>query len=139
MEWLDQKSDAAMSVILKAVGVASQGMVAILRAKRNLEDISNHTHLAWKDNEAWVKLRALLELLTSNDLAQSLSVFDDRMHQAGVDVTDESMTVASLLFIFRHGYVLKRPMTPSILRDRASDALRKYTSNSIIFGLFLEG
>ncbi|PBL01212.1 hypothetical protein ARMGADRAFT_1007241 [Armillaria gallica] len=139
MEWLDQKSDAAMSVILKAVGVASQGMVAILRAKRNLEDISKHTHLAWKDNEAWVKLRALLELLTSNDLAQSLSVFDDRIHQAGVGVADESMAVASLLFIFRHGYILKRPMTPSILRDRASDALRKYPSNSIIFGLFLEG
>ncbi|KAK0506299.1 NRDE-2, necessary for RNA interference-domain-containing protein [Armillaria luteobubalina] len=138
MEWLDQKSDAALSVILKAVGVASQGMVAILRAKRNLEGISNHTHLAWKDSEAWVKLRALLELLASNDLTQSLSVFDNRLHQAD-GVVSESMVVASLLFIFRHGYVLKYPMAPSILRDRASNALRKYPSNSIIFGLFLEG
>ncbi|KAK0208141.1 NRDE-2, necessary for RNA interference-domain-containing protein [Desarmillaria ectypa] len=139
MEWLDQKSDAAISVIFNAAGVAGQGGVAILRAKRNLEDISNHKHSAWKDKEAWVKLRALLELLTSNDLFQSLSVFDNHTHQTGVSVVDESMTVASLLFIFRHGCVLKRPMTPSILRDRASAALRKYPSNSIIFGLFLEG
>lgn len=139
MEWLDQKSDAVMSVIFKAVDIAGQGGVAILRAKRNLEDISNGKHSAWKDKEAWVKLRALLELLTSRDLAQSLSVFDDHMHQAGAGVADESMTVASLLFIFRHGCVLKGPMAPSILRDRAGNALRKYPSNSVIFGLFLEG
>ncbi|KAK0464952.1 NRDE-2, necessary for RNA interference-domain-containing protein [Desarmillaria tabescens] len=134
MEWLDQKSDAAMSVIFKAASVAGQGGVAILRAKRNLDDISNHKHSAWKDKEAWVKLRALLELLTSDDLTQSLLVFDQSMHEA-VGVAHESMTVASLLFIFRHGCVLKRPMTPSILRDRAGPALRKYPSNSIIFRL----
>jgi hypothetical protein len=54
-------------------------------------------------------------------------------------VPHESLTMAALLFIFNYRVVLKNPMQPVLLRERAEQALEAYPSNSIIIGVFLEG
>ncbi|KAF9022470.1 hypothetical protein BDZ89DRAFT_1102857 [Hymenopellis radicata] len=135
-EWLAKQSQAATLVIMKAAGAEGTSGVALLRGKRMLEENFRRRDVEWKDREAWVKLRALLGLLNSGDIAQALSVFD-AFHVDGV--AEESLTVAALLFIYRHGVVLKNAMPPAILRERAAKALKMYPSNSVVLELFLEG
>ena len=50
----------------------------------------------------------------------------------------ESMTMVGLAMLYRYGVVLKNPMPPMILRERASIALGAFPGNSIILGIFLE-
>jgi hypothetical protein len=138
MEWLAGLSDAALKVIMQSVGVDGTGGVVVLRARRNLEEAAA-AEVRWKNQEAWIKLLALLEVLTlSTDAA--LSVFD--CHLATLEsgsVAHESLTVACLVMLYRHGNVLKNAIPPAMLRARVEKALGMYPSNTVVLGMFLEG
>jgi hypothetical protein len=142
MEWLAGRSDAALAVVLRSVDIEGTSGIMVLRAKRNLGDGYNSSKvLPWKEREAWVKLRGLLELLTSTPTA-TLLTFDEYIlgYENFVPKTPphESLTVASLLMLYRHTVTLRNPTPPSLLRDRLEKAIEVYPSNTIVFGMFLE-
>ncbi|KAF6766535.1 NRDE-2, necessary for RNA interference-domain-containing protein [Ephemerocybe angulata] len=139
MEWLSGKGDQAMCVVLRSVGVESTTGVGVLRAKRALSDAAAMA-AGWRDKQNWTKLRALFELLNGVDMAEVLTIFDAQLAslQHG-EVAHESLTMASLLFVYNYRVVIKAPMPPVLLRERAEHALEEYPSNSIILGVFLEG
>lgn len=139
MEWLSGKGDQAMYVVLRSVGVESTTGVGVLRAKRALSDAAAMA-AGWRDKQNWTKLRALFELLNGVDMAEVLTIFDAQLEslQHG-QVAHESLTMASLLFVYNYRVVIKAPMPPVLLRERAEHALEEYPSNSIILGVFLEG
>ena len=156
MEWLAGQHEASQAVILKSVGVEGPLGVNVLRAKRQLEEniqrMSASSTLGkdgldpWEPRRhrvAWIKSRALLELLTSS-LPASLTVIDN--HIEGVDTSSvigmrelESLVMVSLALIYHYGVTLRNPYPPEILRKRAGKALLLYPSNSFILGMFLEG
>jgi hypothetical protein len=141
MEWFEAKSDsAALRVLFQSARVEGTGGVSTLRAKRNLEESAREEE-HWKQREAWVKLRALLELLTGSSTAM-LTAFDT--HFLGNDfhpssIPHESLTVAALLMLYRHTTILRNPTPPSLLRDRLEMAVQDYPSNTIILSMFLQG
>jgi hypothetical protein len=141
MEWLAKKSDVALQTILRAVNMEGTTGIVILRAKRNLEDAKRSSEdLPWKVREPWVKLRGLLELLTSTPVA-ALLAFDEYLNDSNfIEKTapHESLTVASLLMLYHHSITLRNPTQPSLLRDRLEKAIEVYPSNTIILGMFLE-
>ncbi|KAF9527838.1 NRDE-2, necessary for RNA interference-domain-containing protein [Crepidotus variabilis] len=143
-EWLDGKDEQALNVILKSVGIQGAGTgIALLRAKRALEDlIADAQKERTKANERaivdWVKLRALLELLASEDPKATLNVFDRYAELDGGDTFREALVVSALLMIYYHGSILRKPTPPSILRERAHVAFEIYPSNSIVLGILLE-
>lgn len=146
LEWLAGRGEEAIKVILRSVDVEGNSGVAVLRAKRKMEDAaealtaSTHDIIKMKERESWVKSRALLEVLTGKDVASMLDIFDRYSQSSDLpDAAKESMTVASLVTLYRYGFVLKNPMPPTILRDRASLAFQVYPSNSVVLGIFLEG
>ena len=164
MEWLAGQDEASLAVILKSVGVEGAFGVNLLRAKRQLEDNIQRLSENWTPDKdrldpgkdsmldpweprshrvAWVKSRALLELLTSS-LPAALTVLDN--HMEGIDGSSvtgtrelESIVMVSLALIYHHGVTLRNPSPPEILRERAEKALLLYPSNSFILGMFLEG
>lgn len=147
LEWLAGNDDQTINIILRSVDLenVSSGVV-LLRAKRALEDraevlvSSIGEEITMKEREAWVKLRALLEILTGKDVASMFRIFDRYLRPKDCpDVARESLLVASLVMLYRYGYVLKNPMPPTILRDRVSEVLEAYPGNSIVLGIFLEG
>lgn len=138
MEWLAGNDQAALNVVLKSVGVeGTRSGISILRAKRSLEDNVN-APIGWKEQEAWMKLRALLELLTGGEPIEVLKIFDEYLSSLEETSSRESLVTASLLMIYWHGTTLKRPMPPSVLRERAHAAFEEYRNNSIILGILLE-
>jgi hypothetical protein len=146
LEWLAGNDDGTLKIILRSVeleyGISG---VTLLRAKRALDDAAG-TPISHRDKkrnmkeqEAWVKLRALLEILTTKDVASMLQIFDRSIRvEDRLDVSSESLVVASLVMLYRYGYVLKNPVSPIILRDRVSEALEVYPCNSVILAVFLE-
>ena len=156
MEWLAGQPEAAQVVILKSVGVEGTLGVNVLRAKRLLEDniqgSSAKTSLGkngldpWglcSRRVAWIKSRALLELVTSS-LLVALTVLDNHMEE--IDASSvigarelESLVMVSLALIYHHGVTLRNPYPREILRKRAEKALLLYPSNSFVLGMFLEG
>lgn len=137
MEWLAGKSEEASSVILRSAGVQGKGEVAVLRAKRALEEAPRRD-IQWQERVAWIRLRALLELLTTADAKVAVGLFDVDATNEG-SVQHESLTIASLLMLYYHSVILQNPMAPALLRERAARAVDLYPSNSIVIGLFLEG
>lgn len=139
MEWLNGDEDVALRVVMRAGNVDGSGGMMVLRAKRNLEDIVNASHERWKDREAWIKLRAVMELMTASSAASALAVFDTQPAGAGRSVVQrESLMVASLLMLYHHSLVLHKPTPPAFLRDRLQLALETYPSNTIILSMFIE-
>ncbi|KAF8078751.1 NRDE-2, necessary for RNA interference-domain-containing protein [Lyophyllum atratum] len=139
MEWSSGDSMQALHVVLRAARVEGQGGVAVLRCKRGLDDAIKDEP-DWKEREGWIKLRALLELLSGSDTSAALGVFDHHLFgERKKGTRRESLMVASLLMLYGHGVILKNPMPPSVLRQRVEKALDEYPSNSVILGLFLEG
>jgi hypothetical protein len=164
MEWLAGQPEASQAVILKSVGVEGSLGVNLLRAKRQLEDniqrLSANSSLGkggsdprtdlksepWESPShrvAWIKSRALLELLTSS-LSAALTVLDN--HMEGIDASSttgtrelEALVMVSLALIYHYGVTLRNPYPPEILRRRAEKALLLYPSNSFVLGMFLEG
>lgn len=140
LEWLSNNPDAALQVILRSTGTQGTGGIAVLRAKRHLDDLISQTPPTsqWKDRECWIKLRALLELLSSSVRA-ALSYLDTTLLSLEPGSTShESLSVASLLFVYYDGVILKDPIPPSLLRERAEQAIELYPNNTVILGLFLE-
>lgn len=138
LEWLAGKADAALKVILRSAGVEGSGGVVLLRAKRNLDD-NMATVEDGQAREPWVKIRSLMELLTSNP-EQALRIFDSQLLMQKVGSTQhERLSVGQLLMLYRHGAVLRNPTPPALLRERVEKALTLYPSNSVLLGLFLEG
>jgi hypothetical protein len=142
MEWLAGNDQAALEVILRSAGIGRRADgVAILRAKRALEEFSRQDGMVWRDKQAWIELRSLMEVLMSNDLNTMLEVFDRCL--ASEDLTagsqmHESLLTACLIMIYRYGVVLKNAFRPALLRDRVRVGLEQYPDNPLIFGLFLE-
>jgi NRDE-2, necessary for RNA interference len=139
MEWLDGRDEQALKVIFSSVGMeASATGVAILRTKRSLEAMITSAEFSpqWKGCEAWIKLRALLELLTSQDPTAALAILDESLEKGSC--ASESFMTAALILLYFHSVILKRPTPPFILRERAGTAVKVYPSNSIILGIFLE-
>lgn len=145
MEWLSGNSDdAAMSVIRRCSGTEGSGGgggIATLRAKRSLEEAITQTPAtsSWTEREGWVKLRALLELLTSSAEA-ALRFLDTQLGglEAG-SVEHERLSVAALSLVYAHACILKRPTRQMLLRDRAQRAMEAYPNNTVVLGMFLEG
>jgi hypothetical protein len=138
LEWLAGKADVALKVILRSAGVEGSGGVVLLRAKRNLDD-NMATVEDGQAREPWVKIRSLMELLTSNP-EQALRIFDSQLLMQKVGSTQhERLSVGQLLMLYRHGAVLRNPTPPALLRERVEKALTLYPSNSVLLGLFLEG
>uniref|UniRef100_D8PPC5 Suppressor of forked domain-containing protein n=2 Tax=Schizophyllum commune (strain H4-8 / FGSC 9210) TaxID=578458 RepID=D8PPC5_SCHCM len=138
MEWLDGKPEEAINIIMKAANVEGQGGIAILRARRNLDEAIKTAPSSdrWKDREAWVKMLALFELLSAKALPAALAVFD--AHAPASGLARESMAVAALMVIYRHSIVLRTPTPPAILRERARAALDEFPSNSVVLAMVLE-
>lgn len=140
MEWLAGGEHQSLNVILKATGIEGSGSgVGLLRAKRSLDDLAESTQTPKsKEWEAWIKLRALLELLTGGQPGTALSIFDRHISLDDQGPFNESLTTSSLLLLYNYGVVLRKPMPPAILRDRAHAAYGRYPSNSIVLGILLE-
>ncbi|KAK7694898.1 hypothetical protein QCA50_002086 [Cerrena zonata] len=139
LEWLSNNPDAALQVILRSSGTHGTGGIVILRAKRHMDDLINQIPTSqWKDREGWIKLRALLELLSSS-IRGALSYLDTALLSLSPGSTShESLTIAVLLFVYYDGVVLKDPIPPSLLRERAEQAIGLYPNNTIVLGFFLE-
>ncbi|KAI0080269.1 DUF1740-domain-containing protein [Panus rudis PR-1116 ss-1] len=138
-EWLSGATETAQQVILRSTRTESTGGIAILRAKRHLEDVIAQITLSrWTDCAGWVKLRALLELLTSGPVA--LLAYCDSVLNALTpgQVAHESLTVTSLMLVYYYGYMLRNPTPPALLRERVERAIERYPSNTALLGLFLE-
>ena len=139
MEWLDSKDNQALNVILTSVGMEPPATgITILRTKRSLEAMVASTKLSpqWKEHEAWIKLRVLLDLLTSQDPMAALAFLDQSLEKGSCAC--ESLITAALILLYFYSVILKMPTPPSILRERAETAMELYPSNSIILGIFLE-
>ena len=139
MEWLDSRDNQALNVIFSSVGMEPPATgITILRTKRSLEAMMASAKLSpqWKELEAWIKLRALLDLLTSHDPKAALAIFDQSLEKGSC--AGESLITASLITLYFYSLILKMPTPPSILRERAETAVELYPSNSIILGIFLE-
>ncbi|KAH9947908.1 NRDE-2, necessary for RNA interference-domain-containing protein [Amylocystis lapponica] len=139
MEWLARDPDAALQVIVRSAGAEGTGGIAILRARRYLDEVRGQVPAtAWKDHEAWIKLRVLLELLTTSPQA-ALSVIDSQLAalEPGT-VAHESLTVSLLLMLYHYGLVLRNPVPPALLRGRVEQVMETYPSNTVVLGMFLE-
>ena len=135
MEWLSGDQNAALRVIQRSANIEGTGGMMILRVKRGLDDTISCADKHWKDREAWIKLRALLELLTSSQDA-ALATFDSQpVVSPG---SRESMMVASLMLLYNYAVILRSPTPPAVLRDRLQVAIDTYPSNSLVLGMFLE-
>lgn len=138
MEWLAGQEEDALSVICRAARVEGHGSLAALRTRRTLNEFGKDC-TSWREREAWIKLGALLVILTSHNIQNALSIFDAQLNEIRPrDTTHESLTMACLMFIYRYGSVLKNPVPPSILRERVLQSMAYYPHNSVILALFLE-
>ncbi|EMD42012.1 hypothetical protein CERSUDRAFT_110552 [Gelatoporia subvermispora B] len=138
LEWLNGTPDAALNITLRSAGTQGSGGTAILRAKRSLEDASRTAASDPKEREAWIKLRALLELLTASPGA-ALAVLDEHLGVMKIGTpAHEALTIASLALVYNYGMILRNPVPPVLLRERAERAIEEYPSNTVILGMFLE-
>jgi hypothetical protein len=142
LEWLRGHSDDALRVVMMAVDVSSAGSVDVLRAKRvydaSLDGDSSTDAMA---NVALVKLRALLELLSSDSLLNTLAVYNQHIRTPRFlpyTAEHEALVMAATLSAFHYTRTLQRPCPPSVLRDQAKAAIKIYPGNTTLLGLFLE-
>lgn len=139
MEWLAGGEAQSLNVILKSVRLeGSNSGVTLLRGKRMLESlVESADPKNWKDLEAWIRIRALLELLTGSP-SSAIEMVEKYLSDEECGSFNESLTTFGLLLLYYHGVILRNSMPPSILRDRAHTAFEIYPNNSIILGLLLE-
>ena len=82
-----------------------------------------------KEREAWVKVACLVRNHYWKGCDALRGHLEDQTNAAR-----ESMMMAGLVMLYRYGVVLKNPMPPMILRERASIAFHFLATR-----LFLEG
>ncbi|KAG8728834.1 hypothetical protein FRC12_021463 [Ceratobasidium sp. 428] len=142
LEWLQDSADAAMQILVIAVGVSDTSSVDVLRAKRAYDSaLDKGNVLDSTASVALVKLRALLELVTSDSLPSALAIYDQylRTPQFLPYTTEhEALTLAATLTAFHHTRTLQRPCPPSVFREQATAAIKLYPGNTTLLGLFLE-
>ena len=140
MEWLSDGQNAALRVIQRSVSIEGTGGTMVLRLKRSLDDMVSYAHKQRKDREAWMKLRALLELLTSSSQDAALAIFDSQVAASDHESPSarEGIMVASLMLLYNHSVILRSPTPPSVLRERLQAAIDAYPNNSLVLGMFLE-
>ncbi|KAG2369454.1 NRDE-2, necessary for RNA interference-domain-containing protein [Suillus spraguei] len=138
MEWLSGDKNAALRVIQRSVNIEGVGGMMILRVKRSLDDTISCAHEQWKDQEGWIKLRALIELLTSSSQDGALAIFDSQPSVNQSSGPRESMMVASLILLYNHSVMLRSPTPPAVLRDRLQVAVDTYPDDSLVLGMLLE-
>ncbi|KAJ7654952.1 NRDE-2, necessary for RNA interference-domain-containing protein [Mycena polygramma] len=129
LEWLAGNADAALKLVLRSAGVEGSGGVVLLRAKRNLDD-NVDAATDGQAREPWVKLRALMELLTSTGPEHALRIFDNQLLREKAGSTSHERLILG---------ILRNPTPPAILRERVEKAVAVYPSNSVLLGLFLDG
>lgn len=139
MEWLAGGEGQSLNVILKSVDLEGRNSgVTILRGKRLLEELTDSTAPEnWRELEAWIRMRVLLELLTGS-ASTAIATVDKYLKRSKCGTMHESLTTFGLLLVYYHGVILRNSLPPSVLRDRAHAAFEVYPSNSIILGLLLE-
>lgn len=139
LEWHSSSAEATLQVILQAASVSGSGAVVILRAKRRLDELVDHVPVEpWQERHAWVKLRALLELLTSS-ASTALSIIHIHLGDLNPGTQPhESLIVATLLMLYTHGTILLNPLPPGLLREWTERAIEIYPDNTVILSLFLE-
>ncbi|TFK56970.1 DUF1740-domain-containing protein [Heliocybe sulcata] len=143
MEWLSGDPDAALQVIFRSVDTQGTGGIAVLRCKRALEDRirSVADSGAWNERQAWIRLHAMAELLTSGPSA-ALRIFDECLLNDAASgpgsVPHESLSIALLMMLYHYGQTLRNPIPPSVLRDRVHAVVDQYPSNTLAIRLFLE-
>ncbi|KAG2755539.1 hypothetical protein P692DRAFT_20815112 [Suillus brevipes Sb2] len=138
MEWLSGDQNAALRVIQRSVNIEGTGGMMILRVKRALDDTIRCAYEQWKDRQGWIKLRALIELLTSSAQDGALATFDSQTSVNDSSSARERMMVASLMLLYNHSVMLRSPTPPAVLRDRLQIAVDTYPDNSLVLGMFLE-
>lgn len=108
MEWLSGRSEAAIEVLVRSAGSQGASGITILRTKRHFEDsISQCPLFRWKEREGWIKMRALLELVTSS-IGAALGTIDVHLARMKTGTVEhESLTAASLMLVYHHGTILK--------------------------------
>ncbi|KAL4241783.1 NRDE2 family protein [Abortiporus biennis] len=139
MEWLSGRIDQALQVVLQSVRSKGSMGIAVLRAKRALEEtISKIPSSDWRMRQYWIKLGALLELLTTTP-GNSLSWLDTELERHALySIAHESLTVASCTLLYNHAITLRNVVPPSLLRQRTEQALAQYPNNTVVLGIFLE-
>ncbi|KAH9847402.1 DUF1740-domain-containing protein [Lenzites betulinus] len=144
MEWLAgdaiDEAQAAVYVIARSSGAVGSGDIAVLRAKRNFENLlmTKLLRASWTERAPWIKLAVLLELLRSTPQAAItlLDFYLNALEQGSP--AHESLTVTSLALLCNYSVVLKNPTPPALLRERAERAIEQYPSNTAVLGVFLE-
>ncbi|KZS95938.1 hypothetical protein SISNIDRAFT_330589 [Sistotremastrum niveocremeum HHB9708] len=141
MEWLSGRSDSALMCLCRAANVNVGAQVApvhILKAKQRMEvELSND--MPHEVRAIWVYMRALLELLTSG-LEAALDLIDGHLNtnfELG-SPPHEKLVVASVMLVYHFSITLKNVCPRAILRQRSSDGIISYPSNTILLGCFLE-
>lgn len=145
MEWLANQEEAAQLVVFRSVGISSGGPTNILRAKRILEDRVASSE-DWRDREAWICLRALVDILFSSHthgLEEALRGLRNYIKENSLEgVARESAWTKMLLFAWKHTTVLKRQVRRNELRELVEEAViameREGRMNSVILGVFLQ-
>lgn len=138
MEWLAGRSDTATEVILRSTGFQGIGGIALLRAKRHLQEATAISSIHWKDREYSIKIWALFEILTTSPEA-ALAILDVQLSALDPGSTaHESLAVVCLSLLYVHGIVLRQPMPPALLRERAERIIELYPSNTVVLGMFLD-
>ncbi|CAE6449252.1 unnamed protein product [Rhizoctonia solani] len=146
MEWLRGKDmdnvEDVLQIVVMAVDVSSSSPTDILRAKRiydaSLKDGTLGDPMA---SVALIRLRALLELLTTESLPSALAIYNHHLqtHQFLHHTTEhEALVLSAALCAFHYTRTLGRPCPPSVLRDQATAAIKLYPGNTTLLGLFLE-
>lgn len=141
LEWLSSHNEKALAVIFSAAHeVTSAGAVSLLRTTRWLDDaIRDSMGGAWRVRLCWIRLRVLLELLTTGTLEGAMDITDGFLRdEPGGSSAHEALAVASLLIFYHHTTTLRNPSPPALLRERVHAALDLYPNNTIFLGLFLE-
>ncbi|CAE6433907.1 unnamed protein product [Rhizoctonia solani] len=142
MEWLRDKTDDTLQIIMMAVDVSSTNPTDILRAKRiydsSLKDGILDDPMT---SVVLVRLRALLELLTTDSLPAALAIYNHYLQTLQFlhhTTEHEALVLSATLCAFHHTRTLGRPCPPSVLRDQATAAIKFYPGNTTLLGLFLE-
>ncbi|KAF8761004.1 Peptidase family M41 [Rhizoctonia solani] len=142
MEWVQDKSEDALQVVLMAADASAPTPIEILRAKRiydaSFKDDFSNDPMA---RVALVKLRALLELLSTKSLASTLAIYNHHLQTPQFlhhTAEHEALVLSATLCAFHYSRTLGNPCPPNILRDQATAAIKLYPGNTTLLGLFLE-
>lgn len=151
MEWLADDDNRARAIILRAAGLGADatGAMAILRAKRSLEDRmrSQYSTSEWKEGESWACLRALLEVLTggTGGVEEGMKVLKGYISDRGMEgVLRESAWTRMVLLGWKHATILGRHTKRAALRNMVMHVVADMEHvgrgmNSVVLGIFLEG